>query len=554
MLFEQTTEGILIPQDIATTSLTPVAQTMGTMRAPSAYVWNDGDKFPGGFGVTKLFETDYWTLRKRSAQLFKENLYARGLIRRLITNIINTGIAPEACPDESIIGVEEDSLNEWAENVESLFHVWAKDPMSCDYKHGMTFGALQRAVKAEALIEGDILVTLIPDQVTGVPRVNLTSGERVVTPLGQNLRLTQGHEIQHGVELNAQGRQVAYWVKSLKDGEVRRVPAVSRRTGRRVAWLVYGCDKRMDEVRGEPLLSIILQSLKEIDRYRDSTQRKAVINSMLAMFIKKSEDKQGTRPVSAGSVRRGSVTTQDDGGTPRKFNIADQIPGVVYEELQTGEEPVLKGGEGTDVNFGTFEEAIIQGVSWALEIPPEIARLAFSNNYSASQAAINEFKIFINKEWGVMGETFCQVIYNDWLLSQVLRGRVSAPGLLEAWREANAREEFVAWTLADWYGSIKPSTDMLKQARGSQELIKEGWTTNARESRVLTGTKYSKNISRLKRENELKAEAMRPLAEFEQEFGMSVEEVQARGQETQPEATDLDELIEQILDEGSLNA
>ncbi len=553
MLFEQTTEGILVPQDM-TTSLTPVAQSMGTNRAPAVYPYLDGDKFPGGFGVTQLFEMDYWTLRKRSSQLFKENLYARGLIRRLITNIINTGLAPEACPDEGIIGVEEDSLNEWAESVESLFHVWAKDPMSCDYKHGMTFGALQRAVKAEALIEGDILVTLIPDQVTGVPRVNLTSGERVVTPLGQNLRLTQGHEIQHGVELNAQGRQVAYWVKSLKDGEVRRVPAVSRRTGRRVAWLVYGCDKRMDEVRGEPLLSIILQSLKEIDRYRDSTQRKAVINSMLAMFIKKTEDKQGTRPVSAGSVRRGSVTTQDIDNTPRKFNIADQIPGIVYEELQTGEEPVLKGGEGTDVNFGTFEEAIIQGVAWALEIPPEIARLAFSNNYSASQAAINEFKIFINKEWGIMGDTFCQIIYNDWLLSQVLRGRVNAPGILDAWRRQDGREEFVAWTLADWYGSIKPSTDMLKQARGSQELIKEGWTTNARESRVLTGTKYSKNISRLKRENELKAEAMRPLAEFEQEFGMSVEDVQARGQEVQPEATDLDELIEQILDEGSLNA
>ncbi len=70
----------------------------------------DGDKFPGGFGPTQLFTADYWTLRERSSQLFTENLYARGLIRRLITNEINTGLTPEATPDEQIIGVAEDSL------------------------------------------------------------------------------------------------------------------------------------------------------------------------------------------------------------------------------------------------------------------------------------------------------------------------------------------------------------------------------------------------------------------------------------------------------------
>ena len=35
----------------------------------------------------------------------------------------------------------------------------------------------------------------------------------------------------------------------------------------------------------------------------------------------------------------------------------------------------------------------------------------------------------------------------------------------------------------------------------------------------MTGTKFEKNIKRLKRENQLKVEAARPLAEFKQEFG-----------------------------------
>jgi hypothetical protein len=60
---------------------------------------------------------------------------------------------------------------------------------------------------------------------------------------------------------------------------------------------------------------------------------------------------------------------------------------------------------------------------------------------------------------------------------------------------------------------------MLKQAKGAKMLTDEGWSNNAREARGLTGTKFSKNMKRLSRENKLKAEAARPLLELEKEFG-----------------------------------
>lgn len=515
----------------------------GYGQAPAVNAYHDGDKFFGGFGPTKLFSTDYWTLRKRSDQLFKENLYARGLIRRLITNEINTGLTPEACPDELLIGLPEESLNDWTEEVENRFLIWGKNPEQCDWKHRATFGAIQRAARMEALISGDVLVVLRQNRQTQMPMVQLVSGAKVQTPLGGDTRIANGHTIRHGVELDAQGRTAAYWVKPDDGTTPQRIPAKGPRSGRRMAWLVYGTEKRLDDVRGEPLLSLVLQSLKEIDRYRDSVQRKAVINSILAMFIKKTEDKQGTRPITGGAVRRGQVQTTDLDGGKREFNIASQVPGLVIEELQTGEEPVLKGGEGTDTNFGTFEEAIVQAVAWANEVPPEILRLAFSNNYSASQAAINEFKIYLNKVWADWGETFCQPVYIEWLLAENLKGRISAPGLLDAWRDPQRQDVFGAWVSADWYGSIKPSTDMKKQAQGSQILIAEGWSNNARESRTLTGTKFSKNMKRLKRENQMKADAARPLAEFEQEFGQTVQEAAAAISEANFEAQ-LDEYLD----------
>ena len=81
-----------------------------------------GDKFAGGFGITKDYEiVDYWLLRKRSKQLFTENLYARGLVRRLITNEINKGLALEATPDAEILGLDRDDLAAWfAQKLEEL--------------------------------------------------------------------------------------------------------------------------------------------------------------------------------------------------------------------------------------------------------------------------------------------------------------------------------------------------------------------------------------------------------------------------------------------------
>lgn len=534
----------------AVDDLDPFAYAGQTFFAPWENSIYDGGKFAGGFGPTQVQLTDYWTLRARSAQLFNENLYARGLIRRLVTNEINTGLTPEACPDEDIIGVQEDSLNDWAESVENRFGIWGKSPELCDWKHKSTFGAIQRAARAEALISGDVLVVIRQSQRTKLPMIQLVSGNKVKTPLGDSVNLRKGHTIRHGVELDSVGRIAAHWVKQ-DDGGSKRIPAVGEKSGRKISWLVYGTDRRLDDVRGQPLLSIVLQSLKEIDRYRDSAQRKAVINSILALFIKKTEDKPGTLPVTGGAVRRDKATTTDTDGSKRQFNLASQIPGLVMEELQTGEEPVLKGGEGTDVNFGTFEEAIIQAVAWANEIPPEILRLAFSNNYSASQAAINEFKIYLNKVWSDWGETFCMPIYVEWLLSETLLQKIAAPGLLEAWRNPQQYDVYGAWTSTEWYGSIKPSTDMLKQAKGSKMLVDEGWSTNAREARITTGTKFSKNIKRLKRENELKVEAARPMAEFRREFGTEEADAAITALDS---ADELEAMLEYCLEEGFVNA
>ena len=358
----------------------PAPPRMGEHAPPSIAVsqlpaarwgWHDGEKYPGGFGPTELLLPDYWTLRARSAQLFKKNIYARGIVRRLVTNEINTGLHLEATPEEAVLGLPEDALAPWAEDVENRFAIWSREAYLCDHDERLSFGALQALARQEALVVGDVLVVLRQDQRTKLPRVQLINGAAVRSPLSAELR--NGSRIEHGVEIDKQGRHIAYWIQQPgENGRLasKRLPAFGEKSGKRLAWLVYGTDKRMDEVRGEPLLGIVLQSLNEIDKYRDSTQRKALINSMLAMFVTKNADKPGTRPLTGGATRRALDTVLGADNKAREFRTAEMIPGLILDELQQGEEPKAFPPTGTDEKFGDFEEAIVQAVAWHFEIPP----------------------------------------------------------------------------------------------------------------------------------------------------------------------------------------
>jgi len=520
--------------------VTPVA-ALGSYQAPIVSRWDDGDKWPGGFGPTKLLTADYWTLRARSVELFETNQYARGIIRRLVTNEINTGLHLEATPEETVLGFEKDSLSDWTESTEVRFSVWATDPKLCDHYERLTFGALQALARMEALIAGDVLVVLRQDQRTGLPRIQLISGESVQTPALKPV-FQNGTKIDNGVEIDAQGRHVAYWILQDVPGsfrkEFKRLPAYGEKSGRRLAWLYYGGENRVDAVRGKPMLAHVLQALKEIDRYRDSTQRKATVNSTLAMFVEKAVDKPGSHPLTAGATLKGQATTVSSDGVPRRYAAAEYIPGLVIDELQVGETIKAHPSNGTDEKFGDFERAILAGIAWHFGIPPEILLLAFGSNYSASQAAINEFKMHLNRVRTDFGDGFCQPIYTEWLIAQTLRQMLEAKGLLDAWRDPARREEFAAWVASDWAGHIKPAVDLSKLVRGYTEMVAEGFITRDRASRELTGTKYSKNVAKLKLENEQLAEANESLVELEMPPAPAPSKADAEGKDDTEPADD----------------
>ena len=261
----------------------------------------------------------------------------------------------------------------------------------------------------------------------------------------------------------------------------------------------------MNAVRGMPLLGILLQSLKELDRYRDSEQRAAVVNSNIAMFIQKDQDLPGTNPYSAGAVRSTVVETSNNNGTPREFKVTESIPGVVMEELQFGEKPVSFDTARPNVNYGAFEQSIIRAIAWATEVPPEILTLEFSSNYSASKAATNEFKAYLSKMRAEFGATFCRPIYMEWLAGEVNADRIQAPGYLAARRNPLLYNELGAWTNATWAGPMKPSVDLGKDVDAYLKATEANAISMTRMSEDLFGVRFTRVLKRIEREKRLVA-------------------------------------------------
>lgn len=473
----------------------------------------DGDKFPGGFGATSLLGVDYTTLRMRSNQLFTENPAAAGIVRRLVTNEINKGLTPESVPDGSVVGLSDDELTTWTENVETLFRLWGETEAACDWKRAQTFGMLQSEARRESIIDGDMLVVMRTPRSTGLPALEHIGGRHIQTP-PMSTGFTRGaaergNSIIHGVEIDKNKRHVAYFVRK-DDGTYARVAAWGPKSGRRKAWLIYGSKRRLDEVRGMPLLGAMLQSFKELDRYKDAELRAAAINAIFAMVVQKTQAKAGTRPIGGAAVRKDSATVTDGDGSTRNFNVSEYAPGVVIDEMAHGEEVKSFDAKRPNVNYEAFNNAVVAGLAWSLEIPPEIVRLSFNNNYSASRAAINEFKIYLDDARHYFSTQYCVPPYRDWLLASALANIVRAPGFVEAWR----RGEFIlvaSWTSSEWAGAIKPSVDREKEVKAYERMVKQGWITRDRAAKELTGMKFTTITRRLKTENALLVDASQPL-------------------------------------------
>jgi len=372
----------------------------------------NGEKTPGELGAARNYIADYQTLRTRSWQSYWESEIAQFVVNKYCVWVVGTGLKLQSRPEQTVLIQEGINFKDkgFTKAVESRFSIWSNSRLS-SYSGMETLSQLAYEAHKNAIVGGDCLVVLRVENKN--LSVQLIDADHIVTPIYKNAA-AEGNRIVYGVELNERGSHVAYHVLNDK-GTTERIERVGSKSGNTMAFLVYGSRFRLDSVRGIPLVSTVLETLKKLDRYKEATVGSAEERAKIVLVQENGINSTGENVLlgkiaEAKSQGFGTAPESYPSDNPTKIASTTQKSVVNMPNGST-----LKALESkNELYFKDFYTTNIQIVCAALGIPAEVAMDGYNGNYSASRAAIKSWDYSMKTAREKFAIQFYQGVYNCW--------------------------------------------------------------------------------------------------------------------------------------------
>lgn len=463
------------------------------------------------------------TLRQRARMLYMAAPVATAAINTNRTKVIGTGLTLKASVDREVLGISPEAAKKWQHTAEMEFRLWAGKKQNCDALGLNNFESLQQLALKSWLLSGDVFALVKRYPATPLNpyslRLHIVEADRACTPSEYGGGVTiggyvegkipegkpgAGHKVYDGVEVDGNGRVVAYHISNTYPHQItsepqkwQRVEAYGAKTG--LPNILHIMDsERPDQYRGVPYLAPVIEMLLQLRRYTESELMAALVQSFFTAWIVTNTDKTAipTNEVGGGDIVGVPVENPDTDNISHSDNEYEMGPGQVYhlgpdEDIKFGSPNVPTAG------FDTFVKTMCKMVSSGLEQPYEVLLKEFNSNYSASRGALLEaweaYKM--RRVWLVDG--FCQPVYELWLAEAVARGRIKAPGFFD---DPLLR---AAWCGARWIGPVQGTLDPKKEVEAAILQVHHGFRTHEQVARELGGGDWEENVEQLKRENEM---------------------------------------------------
>jgi len=211
-------------------------------------------------------------------------------------------------------------------------------------------------------------------------------------------------------------------------------------------------------------LAPVLQRAAVMDRFTEATVQTAEEHAKTVYTLVHGKTSDGRNPF-IDNIKNNIGTPTTPGGGYAEGTLASKAISV-SEDRQVHNLPVdseLKTvSSEAEINYEPFKNGVFEGLSAAMNVPPEVAMQKYNSNYSASRAAINSWGFIIGIERNDLILDYYQPIYNLYLYAHILKGKVSANQYVLA---KNQKNFYVveAYSGAKFSGPVMPHIDPKKE-------------------------------------------------------------------------------------------
>lgn len=433
-----------------------------------------GEKNFGEVGPVKDLQPHYIILNLRSWQLYLESDIAQTILNKYTGWIIDKGLKAQSTPQVDVLRAAGiDISQELNKEIESRFNLWMRSTLG-DAKGMDSINTLARQVYKTAKVGGDCLVILRYDKDAGIT-VEIVDGALVQTPATKPESALDG-SIVDGVKVDKAGKVVSYFVKAGKGFERKfvEVPAWSKSTGMRTAFLVKGTEYRINSRRGLPVVATVLEGIAKLDRYKEAMVGSAEERAKVVYYVQHDLGSEGENPFLNGLVAAfdPNNAAYDNGELPVSAD-GQQLANDFYASTNRQLWNLPPGSEMKAINsqnelfFKEFYQTNADIICGAIGIPPNVAFSVYNDSFSASRAATKDWDHTIEVERDRFREQFYQPIYNFWLQVQIMEGKIQAPGYMAAWVK---KDHLIleAYRVARFTGPLFPHIDPVKEVKAAR--------------------------------------------------------------------------------------
>lgn len=434
-------------------------------------------------------------------------------------SVVGSAFLVNSKPEYKALGLDETWAEEFQEEVESKFTLWAESINNWpDAARRNNLTELVRLAIGVHLSGGEVLAAAEWIRQADRPystAIQMVDIDRLSTPPG----MIESRRLRAGVEMDVHGAPTGYHVRRAHPNDWldaasyqwKYIP--SHKPWGRVQMIHIFEQQRADQTRGVTGMASTLKELRITKKFRDVTLQRAILDATYAASIESELPTEAIyQALGSGNmtdVEMLKVLKAYGGGFLGAVNEYSGSKGVKLDGVRIPHffpgtklnvRPAGHGGPlGTE-----FEQSLLRYIASGLGISYEqLSRDYTKTNYSSARAAMTETYKYMTSLKKRVAEKFASHVYMLWLEEAISKGHItSMPKSAPNFWEGLNRE---AYSACEWIGASRGQIDELKETQAAVLRIKYHLTTYEDELARL-GKDFRKVFSQREREKKMMEE------------------------------------------------